>query len=197
MVSITPYCARAISFTGRRCWPALLLFLLAACQPVERDFGITVEDLEARESNDGLMVKVRQKLVLSPEAREALNHGVPLFLEMKLSLRPEGSRRELASALQSFEIRYLPLSDRYQLSGTPALNTSTYPRLRHVLAQLQQVEIRLQQAGLPAGSFELRARSYLAKRRVPPPMRLPAWFSPQWQHDSGWHSQHIVIAASA
>lgn len=175
----------------------LALLLLAACSQPESNFGFTIERMEAHAIGGGLMVAVQQKIVLSPEAKEALRHGVPLAIRTELVLRTPGSRHDLDEETRNFEIRYLPLSNRYQLTTAVPHGVQTYPRLRHALADINTVEFKLSMAGLPAGGLELRARSRLDKTRMPPPMRLPAWFSTQWRHDSGWYSQPLDIRSSA
>ena len=133
-------------------------------------------------------VVVHQTIDLSDEAQSALTHGVPLFIRTELALRPRESRRDFAHLEREFEIRYLPLSNLYQVTTSQPHVVKTFPRLRHVLAEMRTVDFGLDAAILPANDLELRARSSLNKRRMPPPMRLPAWFSAEWRHDTGWTS---------
>lgn len=162
--------------------------VLAACSQDERTFGFNIERVESRQAGSELNVVVHQKLALSREAREALNHGVPLSFRTELALRPAGSRRDIQQQHRDFEIRYLPLSDRYQLTTVQQHSVQTFPRLRHVLAELSSVSFTLAVKPMPAMPFELRARSLLDRHQIPPPMRLPVLFSSQWQHDSGWRT---------
>lgn len=164
------------------------MLLLASCSPVASDFGFRLERIDTRVTADALNIVVQQKLILSAEARNALKHGVPLVIRTDLALRVAGSHRDIRQERKGFEIRYLPLSNRYQLTERQPFNVSTFPRLRHVLAELATVRFTLAARPMPAGEIELRARSFLEKRHMPPPMRLPAWFSAQWQHDSGWRT---------
>ena len=162
--------------------------MLAACSQDERAFGFNIERVESARATGALNVVVHQKLTLSREAREALNHGVPLSFRTELALRPAGSRRDVQQRHRDFEIRYLPLSDRYQLTTEQPRSVQTFPRLRHVLAELSSVSFILAVQPMPEVQFELRARCLLDRHRIPPPMRLPVLFSSQWQHDSGWRT---------
>ncbi len=175
----------------------LALLLPAGCSRAETDFGFTLERIETHPTADALDVAVYQKLVLSREARDALNHGVPLAIQTELALRPAGSHHDIEHDYRSFEIRYLPLSNRYQLTTTQPFHVTTFPRLRHVLAELGTVRFTLPDKSIPAGGIEIRARSFLDKRHMPPPMRLPMWFSSQWQHDSGWHTWPLDSASGS
>ncbi len=192
MAFITQCCAK---FPDRRHWRmALAMLLLTGCSPAATDFGFHIERIDTRVTADALNVVVQQKLVLSPEARNALKHGVPLAIQTELALRVDGSRRNIAQQHRGFEIRYLPLSNRYQLTVRQPFSVSAFPRLRHVLAELATVSFTLPTRPMPAEEIELRVRSFLDKRHMPPPMRLPVWFSSQWQHDSGWRTWPLARA---
>ncbi|MGH8034648.1 MAG: DUF4390 domain-containing protein, partial [Lysobacterales bacterium] len=167
---------------------ACLLALLAGCSPAESNFGFSVTRVECRFSGESLHVAVQQQLILSNEAKEALIHGVPLVFQTRVMVRARRSHEELQQDNRVFEIRYLPLSERYQLSASPPLEVHTFPRLRHALGELTTVEFTFANLQMPPADMELRVRSQLDKRQTPPPMRLPVWFSAQWNHDSGWTS---------
>ncbi|MSQ99013.1 MAG: DUF4390 domain-containing protein, partial [Xanthomonadales bacterium] len=172
------------------CLGALCLGALAlpGCSSEQTDFGFSIERIEASASPAALNVVIHQQLTLSTEAKDALDHGVPLAIRTELELQRAGSSGNISQASREFEIRYLPLSNRYQLVTRQPSSVHTYPRLRHVLAELGSVSFTLTHGLLPPGNYQLRARSLLDKQNMPPPMRLPAWFSAQWKLDSGWQS---------
>jgi len=200
MASITQFCTniRDGSHGGfapvALCLGALCLGALAlpGCSPEQTDFGFSIERIEASASPDALNVVIHQQLTLSTEAKDALDHGVPLVIRTELELRLAGTRGNISQASREFEIRYLPLSNRYQLITRQPSSVHTYPRLRHVLAELGSVSFTLTPGLLPPGDYQLRARSLLDKQNMPPPMRLPAWFSAQWKLDSGWKSWPLM-----
>jgi hypothetical protein len=172
---------------------ALATLLLPACSDRNGDFGFELTGLQSQVSGHRLRVELEQKIRLSQEARTALQNGVPLHLEVRAELE---TADETITAGRSFEIRYMPLSDHYQLSSNQPAYVRTFPRLRHALAELAAVELELPLLDVADGEYPLSARSWLEKRRLPAPMRLPAWFSPNWQHDSGWHTWTVSIAPS-
>jgi len=189
---ITPFCTSVPDRS--RLTLALALLLTAGCSHAQTDFGFSLVRVETQPTADALNVAVHQKLVLSREARNALNHGVPLAIQTELELRQPGSGHGTRQEHRSFEIRYLPLSERYQLTTVQPFSVATFPRLRHVLAELDTVKFTLPLKPAAAGVLELRVRSFLDKRHMPPPMRLPVWFSSQWRHDSGWRTWPVVLA---
>jgi hypothetical protein len=173
------------------------LLALAACsQPLtENRFEFTRVD--STWTNGQLSVISEQKLLLSEEARDALIHGVPLTLELELLLRDTGSQTHTGRATNSYEISYLPLSDYYQLSFSETGEVRTFPRLRHVMAELSRLNVNIETGAVPAGDYELLARISLDQHKMPPPMRLPVLLSAKWQHDSSWTSWSLQIDPGA
>lgn len=176
---------------------AIVLLALAACSTSESEGRFEFQMVESGWSNGLLIVSAEQSLSLSAEARNALVHGVPLSIETELSLRESGKRTRVADLSDRFEIRYLPLSDHYQLALADGLTVKTFPRLRHVLAELSDLEFSLRTGVLPAGDYEVLIRTRLDPMRMPPPMRLPAQLSADWRHDSSWTSWPLAIEPGA
>lgn len=155
-----------------------------------------VNQVDAQWNNGWLSLSFDQKLTLSSEARRALVHGVPLTIALELSLRDTSQQTLIAGKTARYEIRYLPLSDRYQLTS-PDSTIKTYPRLRHALSQLSRPEVLFKTGALPGGNYELLVRTHLDQRKMPPPMRLPVLLSADWQHDSKWSSWPLLIEPGA
>jgi len=149
--------------------------------------------VESTWTNGQLNVTSEQKLTLSDEARNALIHGVPLTLELELVLRNSGNQTRIGEKKSSYEIRYLPLSDYYQLSFKDTGAVKTFPRLRHVLAALSRLNVSVETGVVPAGDYELLVRMTLDQDKMPPPMRLPVLLSAKWRHDSSWTSWPLQI----
>ena len=171
----------------------LVGFALAACGDTGGGGLFEVKAVEARWSNGRMDVRFEQELRLSPEARDALLHGVPLTVSVELVLRDAETQTRLKRQREHFEIRYLPLSEHYQLSRPGGGDTETFPRLRHVMAELGDLRLEVKTGALPRGEYELLARSFLDKQKMPPPMRLPVLFSPRWSHESAWTSWPMNI----
>jgi hypothetical protein len=164
----------------------LTFVLIAACARKADDRRFELEQVDTKWSQDQLDVTVHQKLVLSSEARMALRHGIPLTLQLELLIRQIGSRTPIKKGIYTYEIRYLPLIEDYQLTRSGAVDIRTFPRLRHLLAELSTVKQSFSTVDLPHGSYELLARTHLDQKKMPPSMRLPMLFSGQWRHDSNW-----------
>lgn len=171
----------------------LAALLLAGCTQEPTDHGFAIRSVQLA-TTQGVAVRLDQELQLSNEAREALRSGVPLTIGVHAQLRRADSRRVLADTQRRFVIRYLPLSEHYQLEED-ASGLRTFPRLRHVIAALERMEVAMDAGPLPPGAYQLRTRVRLEHSRLPTPMQLPAALSRQWRHDSEWSSWPVTISA--
>lgn len=190
-----PACARKPEL--RLCLLMACLVVLAACSDQAANQRFELTRIDAEWSNGKMDVVCEQRLALSNEAREALIHGVPLTIDLELSLRDTSSQIRVASQTSSYEIRYLPLSDHFQLTEAGTQSMNTFPRLRHVLAALSRLQVSIDTGVLPSGDYELLARTRLDQKSMPPPMRLPVLLSAKWRHDSSWSSWPLEVKPGA
>jgi len=172
------FCANLFSIT--------VLFLAGCGQESTVDYKFAINNVSVSRAYQSLNVHLQQDLELSRQAREALEHGVTLTISLEMQLRNDDNMIVVRRDARHFQLRYLPLSERYQLSEEETSESRTFPRLRHLLAAIGDMNIRLSTGPLPPGAYELRTRTRLDESRLPAPMQLPAWFSSQWQHDSEW-----------
>ena len=175
----------------------VLLLALAGCQPQVAGGPFEINAVEARWVNGRVDVRCEQTLRLSDEARRALAHGVPLTVELELIVRSTASQTRVARELAAYEIRYLPMSEHYQVTGLTDAQVRTYPRLRHALADLGRLTLSIGTGALPAGEYELLTRSRLDHSRMPPPMQLPVLFNSGWNHASAWSSWPLIVDPGA
>jgi hypothetical protein len=199
MASFTPRFANLPRESVRA--TAWLLFAMAGfvsiatgCKNSAEESLFAIEEVSASRRAGGLTIHIRQQISLSGEAREALLNGVPLSVEILAELRGSDGDPLISKTRQVRQIRYLPMSDHYELSKGTVVQT--YPRLRHLLAALGNTQFALEAGGLAAGAYQLRARSLLDKQSLPPPMRLPAFLSTGWDHDSGWATTPLELVDS-
>jgi hypothetical protein len=176
---------------------ALALFTLPACSRQPHGGSFEINGVDARWASGRIDIHLDQDLQLSEEARRALRHGVPLTLEVELVLRDARTQTRVQQHNSLYEIRYLPLSERFQLSGPEQQDTRTFPRLRHALSDLGRLDVSFETGVLPSGEYELLARCFLDKSRMPPPMRLPVMFSREWDHESDWTSWPLEVEPGA
>jgi len=175
---------------------SLTVLALTACGQNEAvDYAFTINNVSVGSAYQSLNVRLQQNLELSQQAREALEHGVTLTIRLEMELHNDNAMIVVRRNARRFQLRYLPLSERYQLLKEESGELKTFSRLRHLLAAIDNLNIQLPTGPLPSGSYELRTRISLDESRLPTPMQLPAWFSSQWRHDSEWSVWPFEVSA--
>lgn len=154
--------------------------------------GLSLAGPEFVWEGNELVARTGLEVTLSTAALEALENGVALTLTVQTRVQRKHRLldRRVNVRNHRLEIRYLPLSRHYQLSNEKHETQQSFPRLWMLLAALQDpiaFETQLTRADLGDGEWRVRMRAYFDISRLPPPMRLPAWFSNQWRSGTGWH----------
>lgn len=170
------------------------IFLTACDKQENAAYGFAINQVSITPAYQSINIHLKQDLQFSSEAREALEHGVVLSIKMQFELHNEENLMVVLKENRLFQLRYLPLSERYQLSAGEH-EMQLFSRLRHLLVAVSNQDIKLSTGPLLPGNYELRARVSLDETRLPTPMQLPAWFSPDWQHDSEWSVWPFEISA--
>jgi len=166
---------------------SIAVFILAGCGQREAlDYAFVIKNVTVQPVYQSLDVHLQQELGLSSQAREALEHGVTLTIRLEMELRSDSHMIVSRRDARLFQLRYLPLIERFQLSVDDTGELRTFSRLRHMLAAMGDFTVQFSTGPLPSGRYELRTRISLDEGRLPTPMQLPAWFSSQWRHDSEW-----------
>jgi hypothetical protein len=137
-------------------------------------------------------LEARLQLVLSDEALDALESGVPLTIELKLEVVRD--RRFLpdpvdASLSLRYELEYRPLSQRYIVrnlnSGDQDSFATLYSALNNLgrIQDLPVVDVSILQVG---ASYRMRLQALLSTQQYPAPLRLLFFWRDQWQLKSDW-----------
>ena len=131
---------------------------------------------------------------LSTEAREALESGVPLTIEIEVEFLR--SRRfwldeTEANLLQTYELQYHALSERYLVLNSNAGEQTSFANLFSALNFLGRVNALplIDQALLePGETHEIRVRTILSTEDFPGPLRLLTFWRRDWDLRSEWYT---------
>lgn len=176
MACFTPYLKRYM-----RDYPPLMgallllaMLFLVACSAAPDRPQLAVSQARLVPQGDGVSLDVNLRFRPSPLQLDALDHGVPLILE----LRVNGDAGGQAFSRQ-LGLRYFPLSRRYQLhmgSGTDR----SFALRGYLLDALQRLHLPLPHDPC-AGASRCRVEARLNYSRLPGALRLPALLRPQWR----------------
>ena len=135
----------------------------------------------------------RLQLILSDEALDALNSGVPLMIELEFEvIRVRGLWLDSSDAVLMFqyELEYRPLSQRYIVrnlnSGDQGSFSTLYSALNN-LGRIQGLPVIDDAVLQPDSTYRLRLRARLSTKQYPAALRLLFFWRSQWQLQSDWY----------
>lgn len=131
---------------------------------------------------------------LSTEAREALEAGVALAIEIEvefLRTRRFWFDDSEADLLQTYDLQYHALSERYLVVNRNTGEQSSFANLFSALNFLGRLtELPLIDAALidPEEAYEIRVRTILSTEDFPGPLRLLTFWRRDWTLRSEWYT---------
>ena len=170
----------------------LLAATVVAQNAVEREGYFEVRSAETTLVGGVHHLDARLQLVLSSEALEALNSGVPLTIELQMQVIRV--RRFYMDALDAelavrFELEYRPLSQRYIVRNLNSGHQDSFATLYSALNNLGRIaDLPIIDDALlaPEKPYRIRVRAMLQTQQYPAPLRLLFFWRSQWQLQSDW-----------
>jgi hypothetical protein len=164
--------------------PLLLLLcaLFAGCGAIAQQTPGTLTVRSAAVAANGAAARLELGLdcELSGPMQDALDHGIPITL--RIDVRAGRWPRTLAAATQRIELRYFPLSRRYQLRESEPNDVRSFATPAYLIAALGSLRVGLPSAfaNLPA-TTPLQVSVAIDPAALPGALRLPALFEPAWR----------------
>jgi len=123
---------------------------------------------------------------LSGPMQDALDHGIPLTLRIRVDASRWRFLPSDARVTQRIELRYFPLSRRYQVRDLDApVEVRSFATPGNLLAALNAMRLPLPGAfAALQGDAAVRVGVELETATLPGALRLPAVFEPAWQLSS-------------
>ena len=183
--------------TIRRVFVGAAVMLLGgialAQDPVERAGYFEVRSASTELVGGVYVLDARLQLVLSSEALNALNSGVPLTIELQMQVIR--SRRFYLDALDAelafrFELEYRPISQRYIVRNLNTGNQDSFATLYSALNNLgrvQRLPVIDESLLVPDRDYRVRLRALLATEQYSAPLRLLFFWRDEWQLKSDWY----------
>ena len=164
-----------------------------AQDPAERAGYFEVRSASTELGGGVHMLDARLQLVLSSEALNALNSGVPLTVEVQMQVIR--SRRFYLDALDAelafrFELEYRPISQRYIVRNLNTGNQDSFATLYSALnnlGRIQRLPVIDESLLVPDRDYRVRLRALLATEQYSAPLRLLFFWRDEWQLKSEWY----------
>lgn len=164
------------------CLAAILALLATGCSALDEQVPGTLLVRNAQISTiaGSATLELGLDCRLSGPMRDALDHGIPLTVQ--IDVRAGRWPAEKTSAQRRIELRYFPLSRRYQLRELDSGDVRSFAAPAYLVAALGALRIDLPApfATLPAATA-LRVSARLDPAALPGALRLPALFEPAWR----------------
>ena len=184
---------------GSRPWLPLLLGLLlslgaTAAAAEVRDSSFQVQQARSLLVDGVYRISAQVEYKLGDQALEALLHGVPLVLEIRIQVTRQREwlwDEQVAQLRQRYQLRYHALSERYLLHSFYTGVQQSYHVLEDALQAIGTLyDLPLLDARLlaPDGQYQLRLRADLDIEELPTPIRLWAYLSSGWGVKSDWYT---------
>lgn len=142
-------------------------------------------------------LEARLQLILSAEALDALESGVPLTIELVIEVirvrrfLPDADEAELTV---TYELEYRPLSQRYIVRNLNSGDQDSFATLYSALNNLGRVQSLpiIDDALLePGAEYRMRLRAKLSTRQYPAPLRILFFWRSEWQLQSDWYQWNL------
>lgn len=174
-----------------RCWkrPVELALVFAAlglaagCGALrEQTPGqLAVRDARIAPAVDGNLLVLDVDCRLSGPMRDALDHGIPITLRVTVRGKGEKADGAAAYAVRLIELRYFPLSRRYQLRELDGSGVRSFTAPAALIDALAGLRLELPDDfdDLPQDS-DYRVDVTIDRSALPGALRLPAAIEPAW-----------------
>jgi hypothetical protein len=177
--------SKSLADARARVASALVACTLAGCGAIaqQQPGALAIRSAHLGGASDAPVLELGVDCRLSGPMQDALDHGIPLTLAIRIDagrwrLLPSSARSE-----QHIELRYFPLSRRYQMRDLEApTDVRTYATPGYLLAGLNSLRLPLPAAfAMLPRDASVHVKAGLATEALPGALRLPAIFEPAWR----------------
>ncbi|TCO43328.1 DUF4390 domain-containing protein [Dokdonella fugitiva] len=162
--------------------------MLAACGLLAPPGALGVRGAQLYPGVTGAVLELGLDCRLSGPMQDALDHGIPITFA--IDVRAGDWPHVQARATRAIELRYYPLSRRYQLRVGDSDDVRSFATQAYLVSALGSLRMGLPEAfARLAPDTPLHVRAAIDPTALPGALRLPALFEPAWRlasADSTW-----------
>lgn len=165
-----------------------IIFILYSTTVYSADFrGFKIESAQGEFVNDIFTVNANIEYQFNDEVKKALDHGIPLQIDIELKLYKERNwlwDAKISSRIYSFRIEQHPLSNHYLVTDLHTYNQfhfQNFPAALDYIETVKKLPLVHREKLDPGKSYKAYIRTKLNLEELPAPLRPKAYFSPQWR----------------
>lgn len=181
----------------------ILLFLsLCLCTTIGygADYGFYIKNAEVVLSKQGeYVLNADIDYQFSPRADDALKHGVPLTLVVKIRLNRYRRfiwNKTVFSKNMVYRLSYHALRERYRVSDENQGGYQYFVSLRsavETMGQIRNLPVLLAGDIEAETKYDAKLKVFLDIESLPLPLRSIAYLIPQWHISSGWYQWPLDV----
>ena len=163
-------------------WLALMTVLARA-----EDYGIYIRQTQLIRRGEVTVLNAEVDYRFNPTAIAALNQGIPLTLELELTVRrerPYWLDETLLREQRRIQLRYHPLAKSFQIADLDSGAVQSFASLAAVMDTLSRIRgwpIQGAEKLEPDQNYRARLQLRLDIESLPLPLRAEAYASPDWR----------------
>ncbi len=165
----------------------------------ENKKGIEIDNLTGVVNGDVYTIDAHILYDFGTEAREALDHGVALQIDIELRVIQRRQwlwDKAIASKVLSYRLEHHPLSGHYLVSNLVEGGRRQFQRLEialNFLGTIKDHPLIARELLLPNNVYIAQIRARLNLQTLPAPLRPLAYASSKWRLASPWHEWIIQL----
>ena len=176
---------------------AILTFFLCVSLYANNTSNIIIKSANGIFNEDQYLVNANIHYEIGKEIQEALDHGISLQIDIQLYAIQQ---RDWVwdTTLKFKTLRYLlehhPLSGHYQVTDLNNYHRKHFQNLESAIkyiGSINNLNLINRSNLIPEKNYQARIRSRLNIQNLPAPMRLLAYFSPEWNLACPWYEWMI------
>jgi len=172
--------------------PRVLLLFMLSVTPALGDGGFIIAGVDRILREEQYLIEAHVDYRFSETALEALDHGVPLTINLHYRLRRDDAwiwEDAVVDRRQLYLIRYLPLTKLYQVMRLPDGEKQSFVTRDAAIGALGEsgrLPLAPKTALEPDEQYNLQIKVSLDIESLPLPLRPVAYLRPSWKLSSGW-----------
>ncbi|MGH8551614.1 MAG: DUF4390 domain-containing protein [Methylococcales bacterium] len=169
-----------------------LIFCFAIARAA--DYGFSIRSAEVVPSEQAYVLNADVDYRFSPRAEDALQHGVPLTMVVKIRVNQYRRllwNKTVFSKNMTYRLSYHALRKRYRVYDESLGEHRYFVSLQSAvdaMGRIRELPV-LNAADVGADAhFKVRLKAFLDIETLPLPLRSIAYLIPQWYISSGWYT---------
>ena len=176
---------------------AILVCFLSVSLYADNSSRVIIKSANGNFNDDQYLINANIHYEIGKEIQEALDHGISIQIDIQLHARQKRDwiwDSTVESKTLSFLLEHHPLSGHYQVTNLDNYHRKHFQNLQSAIKHIGSIRNHVlfnRSELIPERNYLARIRSRLNIQNLPAPLRLQAYFSPEWNLACSWYEWMI------